>query len=138
MHFSPKREPTVSAYNEVLGNLPGCFLGLVACSWARRPDTAVSLEGQYIPSSYPWQPVGRPYLSCKLLTPVAAAASWNEPRLIHVYHGQQIQGAINAAVPGDQILVEVRAYRAPFLIQKDHTSLIGHNAVLSPLLLSIV
>ena len=69
-------------------------------------------------------------LVCFVSTLIALPASAHGP--VHVKPGQSIQAAIDAAKPGDKIIVEAGTYAEQLSIQKDGIALVGKGAVLVP------
>jgi hypothetical protein len=69
-------------------------------------------------------------LVCFVSTLIALPASAHEP--VRVKSGQSIQAAIDAAKPGDRIIVEAGNYAEQLSIQKDGIVLVGKGAVLIP------
>ena len=67
---------------------------------------------------------------CFISILIALPASAYEP--IHVKSGQSIQAAIDAAKPGDKIIVGAGNYAEQLSIQKDGIVLVGKGAVLVP------
>jgi parallel beta-helix repeat protein len=72
-------------------------------------------------------------LATVCVTPVwLASPASAQGGTIHVRAGQPIQAAINAAHPGDQILVEAGTYAEQLTIEKDGITLVGLGAILVP------
>jgi parallel beta-helix repeat protein len=76
---------------------------------------------------------------CRTLRILAIAAAglavWAAPALAathDVWPGQSIQKAINAANPGDTILVHRGTYHESLVIRKDHLTLVSSGATLQP------
>src|SRR5437868_3865810 len=76
---------------------------------------------------------------CRTLQVLAVAAAafavWATPAMAathEVWPGQSIQKAINAASPGDTILVNRGTYFENLTIRKNHLTLVSHGATLRP------